>query len=212
MLLLGTRLSESSDTLLGGWETAMEGNPNLGEKWWGSGWSWDSLTPGSLITAGNHTESGKGQQACQDNPGAWDGGILHLRAAVIVEEHGGTFCRSIRLRDSIDKASWIPPHSGSWWEREFFLVHIVYSLFIVENGCIPLPQGEPEIKYLLQEGLSGKGTLLVEPSGSIWILHLFGERLFGEHSVFCATWLVVTFFMWGVHGHVFQAKNLIGSE
>lgn len=72
-------------------------------------------------------------------------------------------------------------------ERQSFLVHIVYSLFIVENGCIPLPQGESEIKYLLQEGLSGKRSLLVVPSGSIWIVHLLGERLFGEHSVFCAT-------------------------
>jgi hypothetical protein len=37
----------------------------------------------------------------------------------------------------------------------------------MENGCNPLPQGGPEIKYLLQEGMSDKGSLLAKPSGSI---------------------------------------------
>jgi hypothetical protein len=35
----------------------------------------------------------------------------------------------------------------------------------VENGCIPPSQGGPEIKYLLQEGKSGKGSSLAKPSG-----------------------------------------------
>jgi hypothetical protein len=38
-------------------------------------------------------------------------------------------------------------------------------LFIVENGNIQLTQGGPEIKYVLQEGMSGKGNLLAKPSG-----------------------------------------------
>jgi len=36
------------------------------------------------------------------------------------------------------------------------------------GGCIQLTQGGPEIKYLLQEGMSGKGSLLVKP----WRGHL----------------------------------------
>ena len=39
----------------------------------------------------------------------------------------------------------------------------------MENGFISTPQGGPEIKYLLQEGMSGKGSLLAKlsqgPSG-----------------------------------------------
>jgi hypothetical protein len=34
----------------------------------------------------------------------------------------------------------------------------------VEYGCIPPVQGESEVKYLLQEGISGKGSLLAKPS------------------------------------------------
>ena len=32
----------------------------------------------------------------------------------------------------------------------------------MENGCILTPQGGPEIKYLLQEGVSKKGSLLTK--------------------------------------------------
>lgn len=39
--------------------------------------------------------------------------------------------------------------------------------FIIENGCIPPPQGGPEIKYLLQGGMSRKGCLLAKPSGPL---------------------------------------------
>ena len=35
----------------------------------------------------------------------------------------------------------------------------------MENGCIQLTQGGPEIKYLLQEGMSRKGSLLAKLSG-----------------------------------------------
>ena len=37
----------------------------------------------------------------------------------------------------------------------------------MENGFISTPQGGPEIKYLLQEGMSGKGSLLAKPSGPL---------------------------------------------
>ena len=37
----------------------------------------------------------------------------------------------------------------------------------MENGCIPPSQGGPEIKYLLKDGMSGKGSLLTKPSGSL---------------------------------------------
>ena len=44
-------------------------------------------------------------------------------------------------------------------------------LFIVENGGIPLPQGGPEVKYLLLEGMSRKGNLVIKPLGPIQIPH-----------------------------------------
>ena len=37
----------------------------------------------------------------------------------------------------------------------------------MENRCLQPPQGGPEIKYLLQEGMSGKGFLLAKPSGPL---------------------------------------------
>lgn len=42
-------------------------------------------------------------------------------------------------------------------------VQSVYSLFIMENGYIQLTLGGPEIKCLLQEGMSVKGSLLAKP-------------------------------------------------
>ena len=33
----------------------------------------------------------------------------------------------------------------------------------MENGCVGLTQGEPEIKYLLQGGMCGKESLLAKP-------------------------------------------------
>lgn len=38
------------------------------------------------------------------------------------------------------------------------------SMFIVENGCVPTSQGGTKIKYLLQEEMSGKRSLLAKPS------------------------------------------------
>ena len=52
-------------------------------------------------------------------------------------------------------------------ERDSPWFQTIYWLFIVENGCIPPSQGGPEIKYLLQEGMSGKGSLLTKPSGPL---------------------------------------------
>ena len=40
-----------------------------------------------------------------------------------------------------------------------------YSLLIVENECIPPPQGGPEIKHPFQGGVPGKGSVLAKPSG-----------------------------------------------
>jgi hypothetical protein len=49
-------------------------------------------------------------------------------------------------------------------ERERVL-SCLNCLLIMEKWCIQLTQGGPEIKYLLQEGMSGKGSLLAKPSG-----------------------------------------------
>ena len=38
----------------------------------------------------------------------------------------------------------------------------IYLLLIMENGYIPTSQGGLEIKYLLQGGMSGKESLLVQ--------------------------------------------------
>lgn len=45
-------------------------------------------------------------------------------------------------------------------ERDSPWFQTVYCLFIMENGCVPTSQVGPEIKYLLQEGMSGKGSSL----------------------------------------------------
>jgi hypothetical protein len=37
----------------------------------------------------------------------------------------------------------------------------------MESGYIPPPQGGPEIKYFLQEGMCGKGSLLAKSSGPV---------------------------------------------
>jgi hypothetical protein len=45
---------------------------------------------------------------------------------------------------------------------------IVLNFVMVEGECIkpyPTSQGGPEIKYLLQEGMSGKRSLLATPLG-----------------------------------------------
>ena len=61
---------------------------------------------------------------------------------------------------------------SQWWagldEKEAGFVY-PYRIFTVHLGYIQLPQGEPEIKYLLQEGMSrdNEGSSLANPSGPI---------------------------------------------
>ena len=52
-------------------------------------------------------------------------------------------------------------------ERDSPWFQTIYWLFIVENGCIPTSQGGPEIKYLLQGGMSENRSLLTKHSGSL---------------------------------------------
>jgi hypothetical protein len=56
------------------------------------------------------------------------------------------------------EASFMIPTAVDEKDRPWF--QTIYCLFIVKNGCIPPPQGEPEIKYLLQEGMTKKRNLL----------------------------------------------------
>jgi hypothetical protein len=58
---------------------------------------------------------------------------------------------------------------------------------MVENGCIMYHnafttfQGRPEIKYLLQRGISRKGSLLAKPSGPLGT-SLAWRTLFGAYA------------------------------
>jgi hypothetical protein len=63
----------------------------------------------------------------------------------------------------------------------------------MESECIQLPRDGPEIKCLLQEGMSGKGSLLAKPSGPA---HL-GISL-AWRTLFCAHDHRSQFLMWGV--------------
>jgi hypothetical protein len=54
-----------------------------------------------------------------------------------------------------------------WFLMREIVLTYPNCLFIVENGGIQLTQGGSEIKYLLQEGMSGKESLLAKPSGPI---------------------------------------------
>ena len=74
-------------------------------------------------------------------------------------------------------------------------VQSVYSLFIMENGYIQLTLGGPEIKCLLQEGMSVKGSLLAKP------LELAHPDTSLAWRTLC-TVVVVTVLMWGVVAHV----------
>ena len=64
--------------------------------------------------------------------------------------------------------------------RQRLFLHVTHSWFDERDSpclsklfihgrkeCIQLTQGGPEIKYLLQEGMSGKGSLLAKPSGPL---------------------------------------------
>lgn len=63
----------------------------------------------------------------------------------------------------------VSPHSSLWWDRESLLVQTVYLVFIMENVCIQLTEGELEIKYPLQKGYSGKGSPLTQSSWSAYL-------------------------------------------
>jgi hypothetical protein len=69
----------------------------------------------------------------------------------------------------VDKDLLYAHHGGSWWKKQSIFIHTIYWLFIMENGCIPTSQSGPEIKYLLHEKTSGKGSLLAKPSGPLSI-------------------------------------------
>jgi hypothetical protein len=70
-------------------------------------------------------------------------------------------------------------------ERDNPWFETLYWLFIGENGCVLASQGEPEIKYLLWEGMSGKGSLLTKPSGPVgtslaWRALFWGTTILGS--------------------------------
>jgi hypothetical protein len=54
-------------------------------------------------------------------------------------------------------------------ERDSPWCQTVYWFFIMGSGCLPyhLPGVDQEIKYLLQGGMSRKGSLLAKPSGPL---------------------------------------------
>jgi hypothetical protein len=74
-------------------------------------------------------------------------------------------------------------------ERESPCLSKLFIFFIVKNRCIQFTQGGPEIKYLWQEGMSGKGSLLA---------HL------GTSTAWRTLCYIITILMWV---HVLQDKN-----
>ena len=52
-------------------------------------------------------------------------------------------------------------------ERDSPWFQTIYWLFIMENGYLQSPQEVPDIKYILQGGMSRKGSLLAKFSRSI---------------------------------------------
>lgn len=91
------------------------------------------------------------------------GGTLWLSLAVSDWEHRGAFCRIVKWCDSV-------------WPRLPATVVLACSYWVLaEDRCIQLLHGGPELKYLLQEGMSMKGSLLSKTSGSIYIPHLHVE-------------------------------------
>ena len=69
------------------------------------------------------------------------------------------------------------------------------------DSYLPLRVG-PEIKNLLQGGMSGKGSLLAKPSGQLISM---------ENSDLGLPYHRSCFLTWGVW-HVFQARNLAGNR
>lgn len=96
-------------------------------------------------------------------------------------------------------------HGGPWWERQPLLVHTVYSLLIVGNGCIQLLQGGPESKYLFQGGVSMERSLLTKPLGS-------------THLDISLAWRTLCYGTSGhdlrveCHGQMLQDKNRVRSR
>ena len=70
-------------------------------------------------------------------------------------------------------------------------------------GAYPLLRVWPEIKYLFQGGMSGKGSLLAKTSEPIRYLIRMKYSVLGLHDY------RRHFLMWGVW-HMFQARNLAG--
>ena len=85
---------------------------------------------------------------------------------------------------SIGKGLLCDSHGGTQWKRQSMFIHIVYWLFIMENRYIPTSQSGLEINYLLQGGISRKGSLLAKLSGPL------GTSL-AWRTLFWATWLTV---------------------
>jgi hypothetical protein len=83
-----------------------------------------------------------------------------LSLSKIVWEHRGAFC------GRLTKASSMFPWQ-SLMKETVFGSKLLTDFFIVENECIPPPQNGPEIKYLLQERMSKKGSTLVKPLGPL---------------------------------------------
>jgi hypothetical protein len=77
----------------------------------------------------------------------------------------GPFCRRFRHWRFVGEGFFHAIYEGSWLNRQSMLIHIVYWLFIVENGCISPPQGGPEIKYLLKEGMSRREAYWLNSKG-----------------------------------------------
>lgn len=72
-------------------------------------------------------------------------------------------------------------------ERDSPWFQTVHWLYIMENGCITTSQVGPEIKYLLQEGMSGKGSSLAKPlrplgTSLAWRLSFGLREQPGEHG------------------------------
>ena len=104
-----------------------------------------------------HGVRNKGSSWAEDEP--WLGGMGNSGLG-----HGQLSGTMEGQHSSVDKGFLHTPHSGSWWKGQSKLIYIIYWLFIVKNRCI-LPEGGLEIKYLLWERMSGKGSLLAKPSG-----------------------------------------------
>ena len=93
-----------------------------------------------------------------------------------------------------------------WQSLKETVVIYPNCLFMVENVYIQLTKGEQEVKYLLQEGMPGKGRLFVKHSGpSKYLISM-------ENSGLYATWPVVMVLLMGCHGYLFQDRNWVREQ